>query len=64
MHYFYFSEIVNEIGNPPHERKNNLLSCCYQLVRLTETPVPVVFNFLMEFLSTWDEISHMPRVMD
>lgn len=59
---FLPAEVIDQLGNPSKQRRENLLDACIELLKQTETLVPAVYHFLMEFLVKWDKFSHMSKV--
>ncbi|KAB7505080.1 Centromere protein I, partial [Armadillidium nasatum] len=56
------TEIIDDCGS--HARQESLLVACIKLLKVSETIIPAVFHFLMEFLMKWDQYTHFSKVTE
>lgn len=57
------AELIECRGKPHKERCENLLKAVHDLVKVTGTQIPIVNDFLVDYMSVWDQRSHFPLVL-
>ncbi|XP_064117083.1 uncharacterized protein LOC135222760 [Macrobrachium nipponense] len=57
------AELIECRGKPNKERCENLLRAVHNLVKVTGTQIPVINDFLIDYMSVWNQRSYFPLVL-
>ncbi|XP_068205089.1 centromere protein I-like [Palaemon carinicauda] len=57
------TELIEGLGNPSKERCERLLKAVLSLVKETGSQIPIVNNFLFDFIGVWDQKSNFSLIL-